>query len=37
MEAKDEALLGDPQGLIIDKGGFIVFAVEAGDTVGRCA
>ena len=37
MEAKDEALLGDPKGLIIDKGGFIVFAVEDGEAIGCCA
>ena len=37
MEAKDYEVLGDPQGAIIDKGGFVFFAVEAGAAVGCCA
>lgn len=37
IEPKDEELLGDPQGRIIDKGGLIPFAIEDGEPVGCCA
>ena len=34
LEPKDAEILNDPQGQIIDKGGFIFFAVEADRAVG---
>jgi ribosomal protein S18 acetylase RimI-like enzyme len=37
MEAKDRAVLDDPQGRIIDRGGQILFLTEAGDVAGCCA
>jgi ribosomal protein S18 acetylase RimI-like enzyme len=37
MEPKDHEILSDPQGLIVDKGGAIVFAVENNVAVGCCA
>jgi GNAT superfamily N-acetyltransferase len=37
LEAKDREVLDDPQGRIIDRGGQILFLVEAGETVGCCA
>jgi ribosomal protein S18 acetylase RimI-like enzyme len=37
MEPKDEELLGDPRGQILDRGGRIFFAVCRGETVGCCA
>jgi GNAT superfamily N-acetyltransferase len=37
LEPKDEAVLGDPQGQVIAKGGCILFALEDGEAVGCCA
>ena len=37
LEAKDHLVLGDPQGQIIDKGGFVFFALEDEAPVGCCA
>ena len=37
LEAKDEEVLGDPQGAILEGGGRIFFAVRDGRTVGCCA
>lgn len=37
LEPKDEALLGDPQGQIIDRGGRVLFALAEGEPVGCCA
>ena len=37
MEAKDREVLGDPQGAIIDKGGFVFVAVGGDEAVGCCA
>jgi ribosomal protein S18 acetylase RimI-like enzyme len=37
MEPLDEALLSDPEGLILDGGGVILFAVINDGTVGTCA
>ncbi len=37
MEAKDHEVLSDPQGAIIDKGGFVFIAVEGDEAVGCCA
>jgi putative acetyltransferase len=37
IEAKDAEILGDPQGLILDKGGHIFFAVEDDRPVGCVA
>lgn len=37
LEAKDHLVLGDPQGEILDKGGFIFIAERAGDPVGCCS
>lgn len=37
IEPKDEEILSDPQGEIIDKSGRIFFAVLNGETVGCCA
>ena len=37
MEPKDREILSDPQGLIINKGGAILFAAENGVAVGCCA
>lgn len=37
LEPKDREVLGDPQGQIIAGGGEVLFALEAGETVGCCA
>jgi GNAT superfamily N-acetyltransferase len=37
LEPKDEASLADPQGMILDRGGRIFFAVRDGQPVGCCA
>ena len=37
MEAKDEEVLADPQGRILNRGGRIFFAIEQGEPVGCCA
>lgn len=37
LEAKDHEVLDDPQGRIIDRGGRILFLVEADEVVGCCA
>jgi GNAT superfamily N-acetyltransferase len=37
LEPKDEAVLGDPQGQIIARGGRVLFALDAGQPVGCCA
>jgi putative acetyltransferase len=37
LEPKDRLVLGDPRGQIIDKGGFVFFALENGAAVGCCA
>lgn len=37
MESKDEAVLADPQGAILNRGGRIFFAVQDGAMVGCCA
>ncbi len=37
MEARDREVLGDPQGAIIDKGGFVFIAIHGDDAVGCCA
>lgn len=37
LEAKDQLVLGDPQGSILDKGGFIFIAEQAGEPVGCCS
>jgi ribosomal protein S18 acetylase RimI-like enzyme len=37
LEAKDEEILGDPQGYILAKGGRVLFALVDGETAGCCA
>jgi GNAT superfamily N-acetyltransferase len=37
LEPKDEAVLGDPQGQVIARGGRILFALDGDDAVGCCA
>lgn len=37
LEPKDLLVLGDPQGQIIDRGGFVFFALQDGAPVGCCA
>ena len=37
MEQKDEEVLADPQGNILDRGGRIFLAVRGGQTLGCCA
>ena len=37
LEAKDQRVLGDPQGSILDKGGFIFIAERDGEPVGCCS
>lgn len=37
LEAKDRLVLGDPQGSILDKGGFIFIAEREGEPVGCCS
>jgi ribosomal protein S18 acetylase RimI-like enzyme len=37
LEPKDEAVLGDPQGQVVAKGGRVLFALEDGEAVGCCA
>src|ERR1700733_13512996 len=37
MEEKDEEVLADPQGIILDRGGRIFLAVRGGQTIGCCA
>lgn len=37
LEAKDQLVLGDPQGVILDKGGFIFIAERDGRPVGCCS
>ena len=37
LEAKDQLVLGDPQGSILDKGGFIFIAERDGQAVGCCS
>jgi ribosomal protein S18 acetylase RimI-like enzyme len=37
LEPKDEAVLGDPQGEVVAKGGRVLFALEDGEAVGCCA
>jgi putative acetyltransferase len=37
VEPRDEAYLGDPEGLILAPGGEIFFALQAGTVVGTCA
>lgn len=37
LEPKDQLVLGDPQGSILDKGGFIFIAEQAGTPVGCCS
>ena len=37
LEAKDQLVLGDPQGAILDKGGHIFIAERDGETVGCCS
>ena len=37
LEPKDAEILGDPQGAIIDQGGFVFLAVEGDATIGCCA
>jgi putative acetyltransferase len=37
LEPKDEAVLGDPQGQVIARGGRILFALDGGEAVGCCA
>jgi putative acetyltransferase len=37
LEPKDNLVLGDPQGQIIDKGGRVIFVAEGGEIAGCCA
>lgn len=37
LEPKDQLVLGDPQGAILDKGGFIFIAERDGEPVGCCS
>jgi ribosomal protein S18 acetylase RimI-like enzyme len=37
LEPKDEAVLGDPEGQILSKGGRVLFALEDSEAVGCCA
>ena len=37
LEPKDEAVLGDPAGQVVAKGGRVLFALEDGEAVGCCA
>ncbi|CAN7146141.1 GNAT family N-acetyltransferase [Brevundimonas sp. LjRoot202] len=37
LEAKDQLVLGDPRGAILDKGGFIFIAERGGEPVGCCS
>jgi len=37
MEPKDAQIIGDPQGQVIDKGGYVFFAMEDGEPVGCVA
>lgn len=37
LEAKDQLVLGDPQGSILDRGGFIFIAERNGEPVGCCS
>lgn len=37
LEAKDKAVLGDPQGAVLDKGGAIFIAELQGEAVGCCS
>ncbi|RZJ03043.1 MAG: N-acetyltransferase [Brevundimonas sp.] len=37
LEAKDQLVLGDPQGSILDRGGFIFIAERDGQPVGCCS
>jgi len=37
LEAKDEEILGDPQGQVIAKGGRVLFALADGEPAGCCA
>jgi CelD/BcsL family acetyltransferase involved in cellulose biosynthesis len=37
LEAKDQLVLGDPEGSILDKGGFIFIAERDGEPVGCCS
>ena len=37
IEAKDHAILGDPQGAILDPGGHVFFSVEGDEAIGCCA
>src|ERR1700683_4033179 len=37
VEAKDEEVMADPRGTILDRGGRIFFAVREGNIVGCCA
>jgi len=37
MEEKDEEVLADPQGTILDRGGRVFLAVRSGQTIGCCA
>lgn len=37
LEAKDQLVLGDPQGVILDKGGHIFIAERGGAPVGCCS
>ena len=37
LEAKDQLVLGDPQGVILDKGGHIFIAEQDGAPVGCCS
>lgn len=37
LEPKDQRVLGDPQGAILDKGGHVFIAERAGEPVGCCS
>lgn len=37
LEAKDQLVLGDPQGSVLDTGGFIFIAEREGEPVGCCS
>ncbi len=37
LEPKDEAVLGDPEGQVIARGGRILFALDGAEAVGCCA
>ena len=37
LEAKDHEILGDPQGEVIDRGGYVLFVMDGEAAVGCCA